>query len=101
MLVILCRGSCDICICLHKYTVILQFYLTFQQEDENRVKQVEERRVIYIGRISEGTTKAELRTRFEKYGTIVDISVHFREHGYVYACYHSYSCMCIMAMLKV
>lgn len=45
------------------------------------MKQVEERRVIYIGRISEGTTKAELRARFEKYGTIVDISVHFREHG--------------------
>lgn len=45
------------------------------------MKQVEERRVIYIGRISEGTTKAELRTRFEKYGTIVDISVHFRERG--------------------
>ena len=47
----------------------------FPKEDENRVKQVEERRVIYIGRISEGTTKAELRARFEKYGTIVDISV--------------------------
>lgn len=45
------------------------------------MKQVEERRVIYIGRISEGTTKAELRARFEKYGTIVDISVHFRERG--------------------
>ncbi|MPC31062.1 Peroxisome proliferator-activated receptor gamma coactivator 1-alpha [Portunus trituberculatus] len=59
----------------------VQDTLAHPPEDENRVKQVEERRVIYIGRISEGTTKAELRTRFEKYGTIVDISVHFREHG--------------------
>lgn len=42
---------------------------------------MEERRVIYIGRITEGTTKADLRRRFQKYGTIVDISVHFREHG--------------------
>ena len=63
-----------------------QFTFPFPQEDENRVKQVEERRVIYVGRISEGTTKAELRTRFEKYGSIVDISVHFRERGYV--CVH-------------
>lgn len=47
------------------------------------MKQVEERRVIYIGQISEGTTKAELRGRFEKYGTIVDISLHFRDRGYV------------------
>lgn len=57
--------------------------LTFHQEDEDRVRQVEERRVIYIGRITEGTTKADLRRRFQKYGTIVDISVHFREHGWV------------------
>lgn len=63
-----------------------KFAFLLSQEDENRVKQVEERRVIYIGRISEGTTKAELRTRFEKFGTIVDISVHFRERGYVSLC---------------
>ncbi|KAK3882918.1 hypothetical protein Pcinc_012735 [Petrolisthes cinctipes] len=49
--------------------------------NENRTRQVEERRVIYIGRISDGTTKAELRQRFERHGSIVDISVHFREHG--------------------
>ncbi|XP_076039627.1 uncharacterized protein LOC143024626 isoform X2 [Oratosquilla oratoria] len=49
--------------------------------DDDRIKQVEERRVVYIGRISEGTTKLDLRSRFEKYGPIVDISVHFREHG--------------------
>ncbi|XP_042216282.1 uncharacterized protein LOC121862250 isoform X2 [Homarus americanus] len=50
-------------------------------EDEDRTRQVEERRVIYIGRISEGTTKGDLRRRFQKFGDIVDISVHFREHG--------------------
>ncbi|XP_066981097.1 uncharacterized protein [Macrobrachium rosenbergii] len=50
-------------------------------EDEDRLKQVEERRVIYVGRITEGTTKAELRRRFQKFGTILDISVHFRERG--------------------
>ncbi|XP_068200168.1 uncharacterized protein [Palaemon carinicauda] len=50
-------------------------------EDKDRVKQVEERRVIYVGRITEGTTKAELRRRFQEFGTILDISVHFRERG--------------------
>lgn len=43
--------------------------------------QVEERRVIYVGRLTEGTTKADLRHRFEVFGEIIDISVHFREHG--------------------
>ncbi|XP_069187951.1 uncharacterized protein [Procambarus clarkii] len=52
-----------------------------RMEMTDRDRQVEERRVIYIGRISEGTTKADLRHRFQKFGDIVDISVHFREHG--------------------
>lgn len=46
-----------------------------------KLRQVEERRVIYVGRIDEGTTKAHLRARFEVFGPIVDISVHFRERG--------------------
>jgi len=48
---------------------------------QEKVRQVEERRVIYVGRIDEGTTKADLRTRFQQFGSIVDISVHFRERG--------------------
>ncbi|CAK9800803.1 Peroxisome proliferator-activated receptor gamma coactivator-related protein 1 [Anthophora plagiata] len=44
-------------------------------------RQVEERRVIYVGRLDEGITKADLRRRFEVFGPVVDISVHFREHG--------------------
>lgn len=46
-----------------------------------KMRQVEERRVIYVGRIEEGTTKAHLRERFQVFGPIVDISVHFRERG--------------------
>ncbi|XP_024080655.1 uncharacterized protein LOC106662586 isoform X2 [Cimex lectularius] len=44
-------------------------------------KQIEERRVVYVGQIAEGTTKAQLRERFQKFGPIVDISLHFRERG--------------------
>ena len=43
--------------------------------------QVEERRVVYVGRIEEGTLKDDLRRRFQVFGPIVDISVHFRDHG--------------------
>lgn len=49
--------------------------------EKEKIRQVEERRVIYVGRIEEGTTKAHLRERFSVFGPIIDISVHFREHG--------------------
>lgn len=52
---------------------------THVEKEHNR--QVEERRVIYVGRIPEDTTKAELRRRFEVFGPIVDINLHFREHA--------------------
>jgi RNA recognition motif-containing protein len=48
---------------------------------KDRQRQVEERRVIYVGRLPDGTSKVELRRRFELFGPIIDISVHFREHG--------------------
>lgn len=36
-----------------------------------------------MGRLKEGITKAELRRRFEAFGPVVDISIHFRERGLV------------------
>lgn len=39
--------------------------------------------MVYVGRIDEGITKSDLRKRFEIFGPVEDISVHFREHGYV------------------
>ncbi|KAG8035529.1 hypothetical protein G9C98_006975 [Cotesia typhae] len=49
--------------------------------NHEKTRQVEERRVIYVGRIDEGITKADLRKRFEAFGPVTDISLHFREHG--------------------
>ena len=40
-----------------------------------------ERRVVYVGKIAEGTTRADLRKRFEVFGPILEISVHFRDRG--------------------
>merc|ERR1712113_1142990 len=44
-------------------------------------RQVEERRVVYVGGIQEGTPKDDLRRRFQVFGPILDISVRFRDHG--------------------
>lgn len=52
-----------------------------RHRQQERQRQVEERRVVYVGRIQEGTLKADLRSRFQVFGPIVDISVHFRDHG--------------------
>lgn len=46
-----------------------------------RLQEVEERRVIYVGRISSSTTRDDLRRRFQSFGPITSVSVHFREHG--------------------
>ena len=48
---------------------------------QKQQRQIEERRVVYVGRIAEGTTRAEIRTRFEFFGPIEEISVHFRDRG--------------------
>merc|ERR1719283_554363 len=48
------------------------------QEEERRN---EERRIVYVGKIAEGTTRADLRKRFEVFGPILEISVHFRDRG--------------------
>ncbi|CAN7982830.1 unnamed protein product [Ixodes hexagonus] len=43
--------------------------------------QKEERRVIYVGNIPEGTTRTDLRQRFAPFGPIEEVSVHFRDRG--------------------
>ena len=52
-----------------------------RQANQERQRQVEERRIVYVGRIKEGTTRADLRHRFEVFGPIDEISVHFRDKG--------------------
>lgn len=41
----------------------------------------EERKIVYVGRIPEGYTRRQLYKRFEQYGKIEEVSVHFREAG--------------------
>ena len=46
-----------------------------------RGNSVEERKIVYVGKIDEGTLKADLRNRFQTFGPIIDVSIHFRERG--------------------
>ncbi|XP_067619212.1 uncharacterized protein srl [Eurosta solidaginis] len=45
---------------------------------------VEERRIVYVGRIEEETTKEMLRRKFLPYGTIKQISIHYKDTGMKY-----------------
>ncbi|KAK6328918.1 hypothetical protein J4Q44_G00008960 [Coregonus suidteri] len=44
-------------------------------------KAIEERRVVYVGRIRETMTRKELKERFSLYGEIEECTLHFRGHG--------------------
>ncbi|XP_054885437.1 peroxisome proliferator-activated receptor gamma coactivator-related protein 1 [Poeciliopsis prolifica] len=44
-------------------------------------KAIEERRVVYVGKIRGSMTQRELRERFSLFGEIEECTLHFREHG--------------------
>uniref|UniRef100_UPI003AACEBF1 uncharacterized protein pprc1 isoform X1 n=1 Tax=Centroberyx gerrardi TaxID=166262 RepID=UPI003AACEBF1 len=61
-------------------------YRHSSREDTEEVKRrkekaIEERRVVYVGRIRGTMTRKELRERFSLYGEIEDCTLHFRDHG--------------------
>ncbi|KAH8418000.1 hypothetical protein KR222_010194, partial [Zaprionus bogoriensis] len=45
---------------------------------------VEERRIVYVGRIEQETTKEMLRRKFLRYGSIKNITIHYKENGMKY-----------------
>ncbi|XP_030369743.1 uncharacterized protein LOC115620580 isoform X2 [Scaptodrosophila lebanonensis] len=45
---------------------------------------VEERRIVYVGRIEQETTKEMLRRKFVSYGPIKQITIHYKENGMKY-----------------
>ncbi|XP_045140056.1 peroxisome proliferator-activated receptor gamma coactivator 1-alpha isoform X2 [Echinops telfairi] len=52
-----------------------------KQREKQRQKAIEERRVIYVGKICPDTTRAELRDRFEVFGEIEECTVNLRDDG--------------------
>ncbi|MGH0136625.1 UNVERIFIED_CONTAM: hypothetical protein FKN15_070032 [Acipenser sinensis] len=49
--------------------------------NQRKEKAIEERRVVYVGKIRSGMTRKELRERFSVYGEIEECALHFREEG--------------------
>lgn len=52
-----------------------------RQKRKDKIRKMEERKIVYVGRIPEKYTRKDLRKRFERFGQIEDVSVHFREAG--------------------
>ncbi|XP_054856002.1 peroxisome proliferator-activated receptor gamma coactivator 1-alpha [Eublepharis macularius] len=52
-----------------------------KQRERQRQKAIEERRVIYVGKIGPDTTRAELRDRFEVFGEIEEYTINLQDDG--------------------
>uniref|UniRef100_A0A6J0TG06 Peroxisome proliferator-activated receptor gamma coactivator-related protein 1 n=1 Tax=Pogona vitticeps TaxID=103695 RepID=A0A6J0TG06_9SAUR len=52
-----------------------------RQKIRYKERAIEERRVVFIGKIPSRMTRSELRHRFSIFGDIEDCTLHFREHG--------------------
>ncbi|XP_070613086.1 peroxisome proliferator-activated receptor gamma coactivator 1-alpha isoform X5 [Erythrolamprus reginae] len=52
-----------------------------KQRERERQKAVEERRVIYVGRLGSGATRTELRDRFEVFGEIEECTLNLQDDG--------------------
>nr|XP_034967894.1 peroxisome proliferator-activated receptor gamma coactivator 1-alpha isoform X4 [Zootoca vivipara] len=52
-----------------------------KQRERQRQKAIEERRVIYVGKIGPDTTRTELRDRFEVFGEIEECTVNLQDDG--------------------
>ncbi|KAG7512590.1 peroxisome proliferator-activated receptor gamma coactivator-related protein 1 [Solea senegalensis] len=52
-----------------------------EQIQRRKEKAIEERRIVYVGRIRGTMTQKELKERFSLYGEIEDCTLHFRDHG--------------------
>ncbi|XP_023237497.1 uncharacterized protein LOC111636470 [Centruroides sculpturatus] len=61
-------------------TVDIQSF-PYHEKSKEKIKQLEERRVVYVGNIPKETTRTQLLERFGKFGPIQEITLHFKEHG--------------------
>ncbi|KAM4636246.1 peroxisome proliferator-activated receptor gamma coactivator-related protein 1 [Discoglossus pictus] len=62
-----------------------------RQKLYHKERAIEERRVVYIGKISSQMTRSELKRRFSVFGDIEECTIHFREQGdnYGFVTYHN------------
>lgn len=72
-----------------------------REREERKRQQIEERRIIYVGKIPNDYTRKKLYSRFQRFGAIEEVSLHFREHGdnYGFVTYE-YTCDAYAAIEK-
>ncbi|XP_050932161.1 peroxisome proliferator-activated receptor gamma coactivator 1-alpha isoform X4 [Lates calcarifer] len=56
-------------------------YERAEQRERQRQKAIEERRVVYVGRLRSNCTRTELKRRFEVFGEIEECAVNLRDDG--------------------
>lgn len=56
-------------------------YERAEQRERQRHKAIDERRVVYIGRLRSDITRSELKRRFEVFGEIEECTVNLRDDG--------------------
>ncbi|KAB5579402.1 hypothetical protein PHYPO_G00194630 [Pangasianodon hypophthalmus] len=52
-----------------------------EQREKQRKRAIEERRVLYVGRLRADSTRSELKRRFEVFGEIEECAINFRHNG--------------------
>ncbi|OQR75904.1 hypothetical protein BIW11_08123 [Tropilaelaps mercedesae] len=55
--------------------------LTAMQEALEKIRRGGDRKIIYVGKIPEGTTRVQIREWFSRFGKIAEVSLHFRDAG--------------------
>ncbi|XP_022691304.1 uncharacterized protein LOC111261790 isoform X3 [Varroa jacobsoni] len=55
--------------------------LTAMQEALEKIRKGGDRKIIYVGKIPEGTTRVQVREWFSRFGKIAEVSLHFRDAG--------------------
>ncbi|XP_056265105.1 peroxisome proliferator-activated receptor gamma coactivator-related protein 1-like isoform X2 [Pseudoliparis swirei] len=71
-------------VCRRQWADVYRESRKLRREHEIRIqklKAIDERRVVYVGRIRRSMTHDELRERFSQFGVVECVSLHFRERG--------------------
>ncbi|XP_038570090.1 peroxisome proliferator-activated receptor gamma coactivator-related protein 1-like isoform X2 [Micropterus salmoides] len=71
-------------VCRRQWRDVYRESRKLKKEHEMRIqklKAIEERRVVYVGRICRSMTHDELRERFTQFGEVECVSLHFRDRG--------------------
>ncbi|KAL4708538.1 hypothetical protein ACJJTC_014146 [Scirpophaga incertulas] len=61
-----------------------KFCSSYSTEDRDNNTPVEERRIVFVGKLEKEATKYSLKTAFSKFGLVVEVRIHNKEDGTKY-----------------